>query len=325
MKNIRKKGPLSYRINQHLELRRSLGCQDIGTRLTLYRFETFLSDTFPASKIVTRQIILRYLKEISHLHPRTRRNHLLYIRQFCRFLFQQGLKTYIPEKGLLPPGRTSIRPHIYTKAEVISIGKYALELRQKNRNDLLRPHTYATLFQLLWVSGLRIGEALRLNIEDINLEQSVLHIRQTKFGKSRFVPISKSTIKALKQYLILRNSHDSNSKPSAPVFMNSRMKRCSIQNVYLSFKKIIARSGIKTFQGGKPRIHDFRHSFATHWLADFYRLKKDPTASLPSLATYLGHVNLAATQVYLHPSLNLLEYAGRKVAENIKCNLGEVS
>ncbi|MBF0315671.1 MAG: tyrosine-type recombinase/integrase [Oligoflexia bacterium] len=113
--------------------------------------------------------------------------------------------------------------------------KCALNIKYRSKRESFKPYTYSTLISLLWVSGLRIGEALRLNIEDIDFERLVLNIRLTKFFKSRLVPISKSTGYALKKYLQLRKSYGYKSKLKDPVFINSDGVRCKITNVDVTF------------------------------------------------------------------------------------------
>jgi integrase len=176
----------------------------------------------------------------------------------------------------------------------------------------LRPHTYATLIGLLWVSGLRVGEAIRLNLEDVDREQAILYIRQTKNSKSRLVPVSVSTLNALLAYRDMRAQfgHDTSSK--APLFVSQRARRLVRRTVDGTFRILTRELGLKSVYGREPRVHDLRHSWATRCLAGLYQGGKDPNALLPVLATYLGHANIACTTVYLHPSTELLMQAGSR-------------
>jgi site-specific recombinase XerD len=254
-------------------------------------------------------MVTSYLDSIPNLHPRTRCNRLLAIRQFCRFLFQSNSNTHIPNRNLIPSGKTSVRPYIFNETEIKALLEEALYLKPIGS---LRPHAVATLIGLLWVSGIRIGEAVRLNLQDIDLDEGILHIRMTKFNKSRLVPISQSTRDALSNYLQLRSSFGHCQKRTAPVFINERSNRYQVQTADLNWTKLIQSLEIKTSQGKRPRLHDLRHSFATRWLSDFYLSGKDPSASLSVLATYLGHASVTSTELYLHPSLELLETAGQR-------------
>jgi integrase/recombinase XerD len=125
----------------------------------------------------------------------------------------------------------------------------------------LRPHTYSTLISLLWVSGLRIREALKLNLEDVDTDNAVLNIRESKFFKSRLVPLTLSSAAALETYRQLRAEHGYDQRPGAPFFINIHSKRCSYSvGIESTFIVLIRQSGIITVQGNTPRLHDFRHS-----------------------------------------------------------------
>lgn len=182
----------------------------------------------------------------------------------------------------------------------------------------LRPLSFATIIGLLWSCGLRVGGALRLNIEDVDLEQGVLHVRQTKNFKSRLVPLSRSTVDALAAYRTHRLRSKQNPGSMAPFFLNQRGRRFAYETVLKPFEKMIHQLGFKSPYGRYPRLHDLRHSFATRTLFELYKTGKDPNAFLPVLATYLGHVNVACTTVYLHPSVELLEMAGRRFGAYIQ-------
>ncbi len=307
-------GQMGVFINRYLQVRRSLGYIHRNAKYTLNEFERYLSQHFPNVKTVTRPMIIGFLSNYDHLQASSVYIRFICLRQFCRFLFQLNPDTYVPETRLIPPGPTVRRPHIYTTAEAMKLIKLASMLTPE---ESLRPHTYSTLISLLWVSGLRIGEALRLNLEDVDTDNAVLHIRQSKFLKSRLVPLSLSATSALETYRRCRAEHGHDQRPSAPFFTNEYARRCSYSMVSITFRVLARQAGIRTVQGRTPRLHDFRHTFATRCLNDIYQTGKDPSASLPLLATYLGHVSIACTQVYLHPSAGLLATAGQRFFEHI--------
>jgi integrase len=259
-------------------------------------------------------MVIGFLSNSGHLQAASVYIRFICLRQFCRFLFQLDPDNYVPETRLIPPGPTVRRPHIYTTAEAMKLIKLAAMLTPEGS---LRPHTYSTLISLLWVSGLRIGEALRLNLEDVDIDNAVLHIRQSKFLKSRLVPLTLSAASALEKYKKRRAEYGHDQRPNAPFFVNERARRCTHRTVEVTFLTLVRQSGIRTVQGRIPRLHDFRHTFATRCLNEIYQTGKDPSASLPLLATYLGHVSIACTQVYLHPSVGLLAAAGRRFFEHI--------
>lgn len=302
-------GPLSSFITQHLELRRSLGFHLHHAELALNEFDRYLAREFPNTQTVTRAMVVRYLRTLGHLHAATLHDRLSYLRQFCRFLLQRDPKTYIPERGLIPPRHTTRKAHVYTEGEARALIRAALALEPPGS---LRPHTYATLLSLLWVSGIRIGEALRLNLEDVDTESMLLHIRESKFLKSRLVPLTRSSVVALEAYRRRRSTYGHDERSDAPFFVNEQGRRCSHTTVGHTFPVLARQTGLTTVQGLLPRLHDFRHAFATRYLDRIYRTGKNPGAALPVLATYLGHANITYTQTYLHPSFSLLERAGQQ-------------
>lgn len=319
-------GPLRLIINRYLKLKRSMGSALRVSAYVLYHFNRYLAGHFPDAQYITRAMVFGYLQTIRHLHVTTRKTRLSYIRQLCRFQFQLNPKTYIPEGRLLRPGReTKWGQHIYSEEELQNI------LRLANRPkpfDPLRPHTLITLFSLLWVSGMRISEVLKLNLEDVDLAQGIIHIRQTKFLKSRLIPLSRSSTSALSRYLKKRRRYGFDEDPTAPFFVNKWAKRRTKSRwtytpILLEFQSIVRQLGIKNPRGRDPRLHDFRHTFATRWLSKFYRSGRDPAVSLPILATYLGHVDIYKTQIYLHPSMELLQTAARKFNTHIRQSRAE--
>ena len=307
MKKERLLGPLGGVIKKHLQLRRSLGFSLRTDELALDEFDRFVAQHFPAAEKVTRPMVVSYLQSLDHLSLSTRCGRISTLRQFCRFLFQLNPETYVPESSLLPARHSQFQPHIYAVTEVNDLIRLALQLPPAGS---LRPHTYATLIGLLWVSGLRSGEALRLNLGDVDLDGSILHIRQTKNSKSRLVPFSASAHNALLAYRDLRAQHGHDAGPGTPFFINERGRRCAQRTVDGTFRALTRQLGLKSAYAGEPRLHDFRHTWATRCLTELYHTGKDPNAYLPALATYLGHVNIACTTIYLHPSADLLSRAG---------------
>jgi len=306
-------GPFRRVIKQYLQLRRALGFILISAENALTNFDLYIYQHFPQLKTVTKPVIVGYLQTLTHLHGSSLYYQVMHLRQFCRFLFKLNPDTYIPETALVHRGPIIRQAHIYTINELTELLKLARMLPPKGS---LRPHTYSTLLSLLWVSGLRIGEALRLNLEDVDTDNAVLHIRESKFLKSRLVPLALSAASALETYRRYREQHGYDQRPNAPFFINERAKKCSYSSVRITFRVLTRHLGIRTIQGLDPRLHDFRHTFATRCLNEAYQTGKDPNASLPLLATYLGHVDIACTQIYLHPETGLLATAGQRFWEH---------
>src|SRR5450432_4622329 len=211
-------------MKRHLQLRRSLGYHLRTDETALDQFDAYVAANFPEIDTVTRPMVAGYLKTTGHLQGCTRRQQLTTIRQFCRFLFQLKPETYIPEACLLPAVKSQFRPHLYSVNEVNDLMRLAMQLPPAGS---LRPHTFATLIGLLWSSGLRGGELVRLNLEDVDLEKGILHIRQTKNFKSRLVPLTDSAEVALLVYRDLRARPGMEQSPQSPFFINERKQRCA--------------------------------------------------------------------------------------------------
>lgn len=318
MSELRFVSALSNRFSDFLAFR-SVGRFDSTSDLDLLRyFDRFLDQQGFRGPWPTREVLNDYLASIGHLKPRTQANRLSLIRQFCRYLSQFEPKCFVPQDMLpMQPPRARVA-HIYTEAEVQAILHAARELPPPRS---LRPKTYATLFGLLYTTGLRCGEAFALNLSDVNLVDHLVFIQHGKFGKSRWVPISASTAEALEQYRKER-SRAAPPTPQSPFFITRNAGRLYHTNVELAFRQVLERCGLR---GGKgcpgPRLHHLRHSFACNRVLAWYREGKDINALLPVLATYLGHVNIASTQVYLHTSAELLERASERFHENVRQNI----
>ncbi|MBI3658551.1 MAG: tyrosine-type recombinase/integrase [Acidobacteria bacterium] len=253
------RGPLGPFIKRHLKLRQSLGLALTNDKYVLDDFDRYVAAHFPGAQTVTRAMVAGYLETTRHLHSTSRITRLSNLRQFCRFLFQLHPDTYIPEKHLIPPGQVKVQPHIYTEREVRNLIEAAAALPPPGS---LRPHTYATVMGLLWVSGLRIGEVVRLNIEDVDRVEGVLHVQRTKFHKSRLVPLSGSATAALLRYRQQRSAYGHDENPTAPFFVNERARRCTTDTLDDTFRALTTKLGMKTRQGRPPRLHDFRHALA---------------------------------------------------------------
>jgi integrase len=168
-----------------------------------------------------------------------------------------------------------------------------------------------TLIGLLCASGMRISEAIALNTEDLHQDGSLLYIRNGKFSKSRWIPLSPSAQRALKHYMELRVLSPP-ADPESPLLINLLGKRLSYSTLYTTFRDLLVQAGLHSGKGPGPRIHDLRHTFAVRCLLKWYQKGEDLNARLPWLATYMGHVKIANTMVYLHATAELLAEVGNR-------------
>jgi site-specific recombinase XerD len=230
------------------------------------------------------------------------------VRQLCEYLTRNDPGAYVPEPMKLIPSPGAHPPYIYSPSELQAILAAAGKLPPPNS---LRPHTYRTLLGILYSTGIRIGEALALNLEDFHSAEQRLYIAEGKFRKARWVPLSTSTCRPLQQYLRKRLQMTPHS-PDSPLFLNQRSRPLTSCTVNQTFQHLLRRCGIRHPKHTGPRIHDLRHTFAVHRLLAWYRDGQDLNARLPWLATYMGHVDFHSTQVYLRATPELIEQVDRR-------------
>lgn len=301
--------PLAYRLEAFRQLRLGLGREGRADRKILRHLDRFLQHELAPNQPITREVANRWFEAMKHLSAGTRTNHLSILRQFCRYLWHFDQRTYIVPRKLLPR-RTRPAPYIYSRREVRALLR---GLRRLGPAGSLRTQTLATLIGLLYAAGLRIGEALRLTLADVDLNAGVLIIKRTKFFKSRYVPVSRSTAAALGKFLQYRNAAGLSTEPTAPVFAGPSGRAYAPNSVSVPVLEVARKLGIRGPKGARgPRIHDFRHTFAVHRLAAWYRAKAELHAKLPLLSTYLGHTTLLGTQLYLHATAELLEQVNQR-------------
>jgi integrase len=309
---------LADRFSQYVDFRRLSGADPHSQTQLLAPFDRFLHQEGFQGPWPTREVIQRYAVTTQGLSPGSRENRFSVLRQFCRFLRQFEPGCYLPQEELCPGRRPVHLPHLYTKAEIRAMVAAARELEPR---DSLRAKTYATLFGLLYTTGLRCGEAFALNLGHLTLDRNLLYVAQGKFGKARWVPISPSTSTVLQSYIHER-ARVAPTTAELPLFLTSTGRRVYHTNAEFAFRHVLTRCGLR---GGKgcpgPRLHDLRHSFACTRLLQWYRRGRDVQALLPALATYLGHVKISSTQVYLHATAELLEQAEERFLKNFRENV----
>ena len=299
-------------LDSYLALRRGLGTELKRPGALLRRFVEFLDHEGAA--VITTELALRWATEPAEATAATWAERLAHVRRFSAWLSTMDLDTEIPALGLLPVRYRRRPPYIYSDEEVEQIVREAARLASPLG---LRAHTYSTLFGLLAATGLRHGEALALDREDVDLLAGVLAIRRAKFGKSRFVPLHDSTNSALHRYARQRDLCQ--PRPASPAFLLSergtRITQCSARYNFAIVSRAVGLrpSGPRNRHGRGPRIQDMRHRLAVKTLIQWYREGRDVQRELPKLSTYLGHVHVADTYWYLEAVPELLQLATKRV------------
>jgi integrase/recombinase XerD len=227
---------------------------------------------------------------------------------FYRFAIARGYCIVSPLPTHVPKRAPVFVPYIYSHLELQRL----LEATSvcEHPCSKVRAYTFRALILVLYGAGLRISEALALTLNDVSLSTALIQIRETKFYKSRLVPIGPDLINVLTRYAHHRNT-DHSSQPDQPFFVSRAGSAIQPWAPDFIFRRLRRHAKVERHDGGRfqPRLHDLRHSFAVHRLISWYRQGADVQRLLPQLATYLGHVDVAATQRYLTMTPELLREA----------------
>lgn len=296
---------LGEHLDRYLTIRRALGFKLVDARRLLNDFVTFADAA--GQSTITIQIALSW----ANLPPATshayRSQRMRAVRGFARYLHGLDPSVEVPPLDLLPARKHRPTPYIYTDRDVAAVMGAACRLRPP-----LLAATTQTVIGLLACTGIRIGEALRLDREDIDSAHQLLLIRDSKFGKSREVLIHPGTIRALAGYAKTRERLRPDGDPRS-VFISTRGTRLGRKTFTPTFHTVLRHAGLVTSGSRPPTAHDLRHTFAVNTLLRWYRHGDDVAARMPLLSTYLGHVDPAATYWYLSAAPELLGLAARRL------------
>jgi integrase/recombinase XerD len=242
-----------------------------------------------------------WCKAHEHLASGVRRIRMLEVHAFCLYRRRTEPGCFLPDPGTFPPYHQRLRPHIFTESEITRLLKAASGMKG-NPSTPLRPELTRLAIVLLFTTGIRRGELLNLTEGDYNRQERTLHIRRTKFYKSRLLPVHDGIASEIEQYLAARVKLKLPSSATTPLIWNATRGGRAYTGTGISccIKPLLRQCGIKAASGLSPRIHDFRHSFAVNALLRWYHAGADVDAKLQLLATYLGHGSALSTHHYLH-------------------------
>ena len=303
---------LRQAVREYLSMRRDLGFKLQEAGKGLCDFVTFMEQRRAA--YITQALALTWAQQPADVQPAHWAQRLSFIRGFARYRSATDPRTQIPAPGLLPFQPKRARPYLYSDDEIRRLLCAALKMPCRFERGELRPWVYYCLLGLLSVTGLRLGEVRNLELQDVDLDTAVLTIRGAKFGKTRLVPLHASTCKVLADYITRRLRHWAGRPVSSYLFVSSRGNRLDAGDIHRTFYALSRQIGLRGVSDSHgPRLHDFRHRFATNTLVNWYRSNQDPERLLPVLSTYLGHVHVADTQWYLEGSPELMCEAMRRL------------
>lgn len=293
------------RVENYLITRRRLGYQLKVEGDELLRFARF-ADEQGKNKALTIEIAIAWAnssKKPSDIYPARRMETIRGLAKFCA-LFEP--ETQVPAPGLLGCAHRRVVPHIYTKEELLDLMHAAIKLKPQNG---LRPVTMHYLIGLLSATGLRVSEALRLICSDVDIDCKLLLIRETKFCKTRYVPLHQTTADAIVQYSRIRDRFVPATAGSNAFFLFDNGRPPNYRQALYAFQSIRRQLGWDQNSKRLPRLHDIRHTFACNRLLLWYKQGIDVNNAILSLSVYLGHSKISDTYWYLTATPSLMAVA----------------
>jgi len=271
----------------------------------LRRFDRFLSARgYPLSHLTT-EIVTEYDGTLGSILPQTRRHVLSVVLQFCRFLHAVDPRSQV-RFARPPPRHRAVCFYVFEQCQVVTLMEAARALRGPGS---IRAEVMRVLIGLLYASGLRIGEALALELRDVDLAAGRLFVRRGKFAKERQVALTPDTVRALRAWLVFRARHAGEGTHD-PWFIGRVDRRLTYCQVNRAFRNLVRQCGLlPATHPAQPRLHDLRHTYACHCLRRWRKAGFDIHVKLPLLATAMGHVSFLETQMYLHVTQAELEQA----------------
>jgi integrase/recombinase XerD len=298
---------LDAEVDSYLAMRRGLGFTLVDAGSLLPDFVAFLHRN--GAEHVSTELALAWATRPANVSPVWWRQRLTFVRGFAEYLRTIDPDTEVPPRDLLPARQVRVAPYLYTDADIEALMSAARLL-----NPPLRAATYEAIIGLISVTGLRLGETLALNRDDLDTTQSQLIVRRSK-GGGRKVPVHETTLDALRGHFDCVDRHF--PEPVSPsVFVSIRGTRMNKDSIHATFPALIDAAGL-TGRGhrARPRIHDLRHSFAVRQLIDWHHQHADVDARIPLLTAVLGHSDPASTYWYLQAAPELFAIVAERLEE----------
>jgi len=289
---------------EYLQLRRALGFRLKKDEHLLLDFAGFMERR--RAPHITPKLAVEWARRPAGTTANYHAGRLRAVRSFARHHIQNDPRTEVPAADLLPRQPSTFQPHIFSQDDIKRI--LAESLWRRGGAPQISYLGRYTIFGLLAVTGMRVSEVVNLDVDDVDLDEGVLTIRNTKFGKSRLAPLHATTIVALKWY---REHRDAflRGRRAKPFFVSQIGQRITISTLDRSFYRVTRRLGLRGADGTGPRLHDLRHTMAVEVLRRCYNAGNNPERRLPALSTYLGHSHMNFTYWYLHQNPGLMAEA----------------
>lgn len=299
--------PLQQRLDDYLALRRAVGFRLERDAALLAQFVAFAQAA--GIEVITVELALAWARLPKEADPIWVSRRLSVIRGFSRHLAVLDPASEIIPGDLLVARVTRRSPYLYSPEEIT-----ALMAAARGLANPLKAATFETLVGLLACTGMRAGEAMRLERSDFDPAAGLVNIWASKFGKSRQLILDPSAVTALRRY-IQRRDQLCPSPPTPALLLSSTGGRLCHAVLQPTFRDLLRRSGVAASSSPRPRVHDLRHSFCVATLVRWYRQGEDVAARMPALSTYLGHINISSTYWYLSCTPELLRLAANRLEQ----------
>ena len=307
---------LAEDIRDYIQLKKSLGRAYQGESTTLCLFDALLREHYPKATEIIPEMFSRWCSSLVHLSPTVRRRRMYIIHNFCLYRARSYPETFIPDILTFPKEHQPFIPYIFSESDIARLISAAKSLHPYEHLPL-RAHTLSLAIILLYTTGLRRRELLGLKLGDFNSHEQTLLIQNTKFRKSRIVPLSSSALGELCNYLSLRYKERLPMDITSPLILNSCTRKTYTGTGLRSNVSALCQAlRILTRKGRTPRLHDFRHTFAVKVIEGWYQKGENVQAKLPFLSTYMGHVSINSTYYYLPFIEGISSQAGTRFYEN---------
>lgn len=311
------KSQLAVRMLQFLSFKHMQGYDYVDGGMNLARFDAFMASRSCPASLLRREDLDAYCTELNHLPVATQAKLLSTVRQFSRYLHAFETQSVLLAERILPRQPPRIRFYPLSAAQVGSLMAATSILRP--RGGIL-PACVRFLVGLLYSTGLRLGEALALNLGDVDMRDATLFVRNGKWHKQRLVVMSDSTLEALHSWVRLRSAH-AGSQTNDPLLIGQWNQRLKHNQAQHAFTRLCKQCGISG--SPPPRLHDLRHNYACGCLQLWReQQEEDLDALFPVLANAMGHVNFRSTQHYMHIDAAALQSAGAKLHTHVYSTKG---
>lgn len=303
----------------YIEEKRAVGYKYIKASSLLKQFDTLATREHLGEKKLPKELILLWTEKKPNETDSNRNGRISIVRGFAKYMVRLDYEAYIFPDATVTIDRYSYVPYIFSEEELRSIftvcDSYPVSDTSPNRNLIL-----PLLFRMLYGCGLRISEAVNLKLNDVDLKQGTLFIRDTKFGKERMVPMAETLTERCRRYIGKVHNYEFCNTFLFPSPYGGHYKESTL---YKLFRGILWKAGI-SHSGKGPRLHDIRHSFSVHCLKKWVLNKENLTNLFPYLSGYLGHVDLRGTQHYLRLTADLYPEIVASVEQNFSSLIPEV-